>query len=586
MRGIKMALKNISLRWKFFFGFLITSMAPIVGFGAYAYMNTEKILLEQSYSNMEENLARASNNMDMILEGYENASSLVFMNKQVQDLISVDFTNYGYEDLYYYLKSYFGTMMAINSDVNTFSIYTTNQTIAQDYYFIYKVDGEIEQESWYKRARQENGKPVFMRGGINKDGNYVFYLVRSLDYYSYGSLRNVLRMEIDDRHLLGIISEVSGDDEMIILDDENFVVSCTNKALIGRSVYDILGGYEGEIGNNKRDTAVYDGKEMLVSSVTSPQGWKILSLVSVPMLEMNIRTSVKNVILFALLAVLMSVVFSAVISILITRRIKELTKSVEKMKDGVFGERIEDGGRDEIGILAEVFSDMSFMVKHLIKDIYEKELIRKAAELNLLQEQINPHFLYNVLSSISSMAMRSGNVEIMDMVEHLALFYRISLNKGKNILSVREEVNLLENYLQLQKVRFGEAIQVTYELEEELLDCRIIKLILQPIVENAIHHAMKDETEILHIGITLRREQDHMLFIITDDGVGMEESAVEEINTEIRNAVRGFGLKNVSIRIQLQYGQAYGVKVYSKEGEGTQIHIKLPIIREQKEPQL
>lgn len=586
MRGIKMALKNISLRWKFFFGFLITSMAPIVGFGAYAYMNTEKILLEQSYSNMEENLARASNNMDMILEGYENASSLVFMNKQVQDLISVDFTNYGYEDLYYYLKSYFGTMMAINSDVNTFSIYTTNQTIAQDYYFIYKVDGEIEQESWYKRARQENGKPVFMRGGINKDGNYVFYLVRSLDYYSYGSLRNVLRMEIDDRHLLGIISEVSGDDEMIILDDENFVVSCTNKALIGRSVYDILGGYEGEIGNNKRDTAVYDGKEMLVSSVTSPQGWKILSLVSVPMLEMNIRTSVKNVILFALLAVLMSVVFSAVISILITRRIKELTKSVEKMKDGVFGERIEDGGRDEIGILAEVFSDMSFMVKHLIKDIYEKELIRKAAELNLLQEQINPHFLYNVLSSISSMAMRSGNVEIMDMVEHLALFYRISLNKGKNILSVREEVNLLENYLQLQKVRFGEAIQVTYELEEELMDCRIIKLILQPIVENAIHHAMKDETEILHIGITLRREQDHMLFIITDDGVGMEESAVEEINTEIRNAVRGFGLKNVSIRIQLQYGQAYGVKVYSKEGEGTQIHIKLPIIREQKGPQL
>lgn len=182
---------------------------------------------------------------------------------------------------------------------------------------------------------------------------------------------------------------------------------------------------------------------------------------------------------------------------------------------------------------------MSFMVKHLIKDIYEKELIRKAAELNLLQEQINPHFLYNVLSSISSMAMRSGNTEIMDMVEHLALFYRISLNKGKNILSVREEVNLLENYLQLQKVRFGEAIQVAYDLDEELMDCRIIKLILQPLVENAIHHAMKDETAILHIGITLRREQDHMLFIITDDGVGMEAETVEEINTEIRNAVRG-----------------------------------------------
>lgn len=552
---------------------------PIVGFGVYAYTNTEKILLEQSYGNMEENLARASNNMDMVLDGYESASSLIFMNKQVQDLISVDFTNYGYEDLYYYLKNYFGTMMAINSDVNTFSIYTTNQTIAQDYYFIYKVTEEIEQEEWYRRARAENGKSVFMRGGVNKDGNYVFYLVRSLDYYSYGSLRNVLRMEIDEKHLLGVISEVSRDDEMMILDEENHVVSCADKSLTGRSIYDILEGYEGEIGNNRRDTAVYDGKEMLVSSVTSPQGWKILSLVSVPMLEMNIRTSVKNVIMFGLLAIGMSLVFSAIISILITRRIKELTKSVEKMKDGVFGERIEDGGRDEIGILAEVFSDMSLMVKHLIKDIYEKELIRKAAELNLLQEQINPHFLYNVLSSITSMAIRSGNSEISDMVDHLALFYRISLNKGKNILTVREEVKLLENYLEIQKVRFGDAIQITCDLDENLMDCLIIKLILQPIVENAIHHAMKDETEVLHIAVTLKQEADYMVFTIIDDGVGMDENTVKEINSEIRTAVRGFGLKNVSIRIQLQYGQDYGVKVYSKINEGTRVLIKLPIVR-------
>ena len=586
MNKLKMTLKNISLRWKFFFGFLITSLVPIVGFGVYAYTNTEKILLEQSYGNMEENLARASNNMDMVLDGYESASSLIFMNKQVQDLISVDFTNYGYEDLYYYLKNYFGTMMAINSDVNTFSIYTTNQTIAQDYYFIYKVTEEIEQEEWYRRARAENGKSVFMRGGVNKDGNYVFYLVRSLDYYSYGSLRNVLRMEIDEKHLLGVISEVSRDDEMMILDEENHVVSCADKSLTGRSIYDILEGYEGEIGNNRRDTAVYDGKEMLVSSVTSPQGWKILSLVSVPMLEMNIRTSVKNVIMFGLLAIGMSLVFSAIISILITRRIKDLTKSVEKMKDGVFGERIEDGGRDEIGILAEVFSDMSLMVKHLIKDIYEKELIRKAAELNLLQEQINPHFLYNVLSSITSMAIRSGNSEISDMVDHLALFYRISLNKGKNILTVREEVKLLENYLEIQKVRFGDAIQITCDLDENLMDCLIIKLILQPIVENAIHHAMKDETEVLHIAVTLKQEADYMVFTIIDDGVGMDENTVKEINSEIRTAVRGFGLKNVSIRIQLQYGQDYGVKVYSKINEGTRVLIKLPIVRSREKDKL
>ena len=106
------------------------------------------------------------------------------------------------------------------------------------------------------------------------------------------------------------------------------------------------------------------------------------------------------------------------------------------------------------------------------------------------------------------------------MVDHLALFYRISLNKGKNILTVREEVKLLENYLEIQKVRFGDAIQITCDLDENLMDCLIIKLILQPIVENAIHHAMKDETEVLHIAVTLKQEADYMVFTIIDDGWG------------------------------------------------------------------
>lgn len=135
----------------------------------------------------------------------------------------------------------------------------------------------------------------------------------------------------------------------------------------------------------------------------------------------------------------------------------------------------------------------------------------------------------------------------------------------------------MNHYLAIQEVRFGDMIQVSYELDQNLMGCRMLKLILQPIVENAIHHGRKENMEILRIRIELKREEDHMVFVISDNGIGMKKEQVEMVNTEIRSASEGFGLKNVAIRIQMQYGEKYGVKVKSELDVGTTIVIRLPI---------
>lgn len=219
---------------------------------------------------------------------------------------------------------------------------------------------------------------------------------------------------------------------------------------------------------------------------------------------------------------------------------------------------------------------MGEQIHTLIEESYKKELDRKISELNLLQEQINPHFLYNALSSISVLAMGNGDKAASRAILYLSDFYRITLSKGKQDITIREELNLLESYLKIQRMRFGDSIEVEYELDESLLDVHVVKLTLQPIVENAIHHGRDDDSEVFHILIRLFEEQEKTVFEVIDDGCGMDPEKLMELQNSMNHSEGGYGLRNVNIRIKLQYGPQYGVYIESERGFGTKIRIEFP----------
>ena len=195
--------------------------------------------------------------------------------------------------------------------------------------------------------------------------------------------------------------------------------------------------------------------------------------------------------------------------------------------------------------------------------------------MNLLQEQINPHFLYNALSVISSMAIREGGKKTVQSVRYLADFYRISLNKGRQTVSVQEELDLLQNYMKIQKLRFGDAVDISYDADREILPCRTIKLILQPLVENAIHHGTRGE-EVLHISVRVGQDGNRIFYEVSDDGLGIEPEKLVQLRTELKQSQEGFGLKNVDIRVKLNYGKEYGVTINSVYGKGTCIRVEIP----------
>ena len=217
-----------------------------------------------------------------------------------------------------------------------------------------------------------------------------------------------------------------------------------------------------------------------------------------------------------------------------------------------------------------------------MEDIRVEELNLRAAELRVLQEQINPHFLYNTLDNIIWLAESKDTEQVVKMVSALSSFFRTTLSKGREFISVREEGEHIRSYLEIQQFRYRDILEYDVSIPEELWEYQVIKLTLQPLVENALYHGIKKKRGKGHISVSAERYKDVLIFKVKDDGMGMEEARLEQVRGILDGSVveeqqsGGFGLFNVNQRIQLHYGAEYGLKVQSTYGEGTEVWVRIP----------
>ena len=242
----------------------------------------------------------------------------------------------------------------------------------------------------------------------------------------------------------------------------------------------------------------------------------------------------------------------------------------------------------EIDELSYNFNDKIIRIKELIENIKIEQKNKKNTELWLLQAQINPHFLYNTLDTVVWMAEAGDSKKVVDMITALSSFLRIGLNKGKKFIQIREEIRHIESYLKIQKFRYDDILEYSIEIEDSLYDMRILKLLLQPLVENALYHGIKYKREGGSIRIRGYEKYNNIILEVIDNGVGMDENKLNKIkavieNTSLENSdiIRttgdSFGLYNVAERIRLYYGNEYGLDIDSKENIGTKVTIVLPI---------
>ena len=236
--------------------------------------------------------------------------------------------------------------------------------------------------------------------------------------------------------------------------------------------------------------------------------------------------------------------------------------------------RVTSDAADEIGGLIRGFGSMIDKINYLINEVYEGKLLQKQYEMRALQAQINPHFLYNSLSLINWKALEAGKDDISKLTLALSSFYRTSLNRGNNVLTIRQELENMKSYLEIQSCMHDDSFDVILDIQEDILNYQTLNLLLQPLIENAIEHGidlLEDRKGV--IKITGRMDEERIYLYVEDNGVGIEPELLSSI---LEFKTRGYGVRNVNERIKLFYGEEYKLQIESSEGQGTRSTITIP----------
>lgn len=333
----------------------------------------------------------------------------------------------------------------------------------------------------------------------------------------------------------------------------------------------------------------YENKINFVVFTTSEEtGWKIVGLV--PLQE--IVAEANEIRQLIIVSVALSILFTITAYFFITRRltlpVQLLKNKMRQAASGYLEAKVKPTGQDEIADLGNSFNIMLEKIKMLLQQsIEEQEHIQKA-ELRTLQAQINPHFLYNTLDSIIWTAEAGKNQDVIQLVQALSKFFRTSLNKGRDWIRLEEELDHVRSYLVIQQMRYRDILHYELDIEPSINTLSILKMTLQPIVENALYHGIKNKRGKGLIRITGRvDEEDHIVLLIEDNGIGMSTQRLEQLRMQLSKqrlpdetgdeVSGGFGLHNVHQRIRLYYGERYGVQIDSIDQIGTTITIRIPV---------
>lgn len=285
-----------------------------------------------------------------------------------------------------------------------------------------------------------------------------------------------------------------------------------------------------------------------------------------------------NMIALVLIFVVLTWLSFKVISHYVDKPLRKMVSSMQQVEKGNFDNTIGDDRKDEFGYLFRSYNMMVQKIKMLIKELYEEKLLKQAAEIKILQKQINPHFLYNTLDSINWVAKANNVQDISQVVVSLSNHYRTIFNRGSDFIQIEEMLRSIEDYLYISKFRYGD--RFTYEIcsDERVNNYSILNLLLQPVVENALIHGIDKKEGEGRIIIKTRLEENNIYFNVIDNGKGMSQEKLQLLLVSIKRQNMNYdsGIRNVHNRIRLFYGEEYGISIQSMPGEGTNIEIKLP----------
>ncbi|MDT9717663.1 sensor histidine kinase [Paenibacillus sp. ClWae2A] len=558
---------------------------PVLVMTINSYYSSER-LLAQNYTTLLNDLAKQTNiRIDEFLKEIEKISLLA--SNGLSDNLSAthegsfpiqDFLREGDEQ--HEIAAYNILMNYIMMKDRVFSIYLYNMNGGQDLFVSphQPIDPnfKVENELWFKKFMHDNDRTITLTTRIDEQLENKILAVshaRKIHDVSSGELLGVIVVSIDIKFIEIVNRNLQEGlrSRFMIVDEDDKIVYNVNERLIGTLFRD-----------NVRPP---ESLNVVVTSPLSQQKWTTYLYMPLDELTADGKILGRNLVTLAIVIVLFAAVISIFLSHVITTPIKKLLRNIALVEKGRFDQVEPIGSRDEIGHLSIRFNRMSHELKRLVERMQQEEIEKAKAEMRALHDQIKPHFLYNTLGSVKWIASMQQADKIVEMTDALISMLRYATKSDGTLVTIREELNNITNYVTIQNVRYYDCIQMRYEVEDRVLDYRMPKMILQPIVENAIFHGLAELEEDGIITIRIQLWVDKVVIEICDNGVGMDHHTLQNLLEEKSGAstgTNGIGLHNVQRRIQLHFGKPYGIQVESKVGEGTKFSILLPAIIEAK----
>ncbi|WP_019637498.1 sensor histidine kinase [Paenibacillus fonticola] len=581
-------VNDISLNYKFFLIFLIGVLLPIILTNLLFMDRMSHLITSREEQNLEISLERARKDIHDYIDGGIAVSHALSRDKTLYEMLDrvyedqLDFYVAFDEQLRHRVTSY----MPVNNQIQHITIFTDNQSIVNggNYQII---NDEVKSNGWYKLWKESNER-VLVSAYQAADSSdkalmapYLSVIEKMDSIDQYNSYDKLLRIDIDLSKIYDVIVREQDYLNLYLVNEHNQIIMSSDSGYQRGSTdpYPVF-----------KLPAKYKSEDVYILSIGTAKyvkGWRLIGLaegtrITKAMLEMRVFVGV-----MAAAVTLAASLFIYVMLRSYNYRVKRLSRHMQKVSNEKFDLIQIDEGRDEIGGLIRNFNRMTAKINSLINNVYKLEIQKKnlemervRAELNFMQSQMNPHFLFNTLNAILVVCTKNNYSDVTDIIKSLSKLLRRLLSWTEDVVSLEEELMFIEMYLKIEKFRFREKFDYRFEIEEEALQYKIPKMSIQPLVENACKHGIQmiDGLGIVRISAAVREAR--LCIVITDNGKGMEAAKLREVILAVRNensTGTSIGIRNVYRRLELYYDDQVRFDIVSRPGKGTEISYEIPL---------
>lgn len=557
-------VNGIKLRYKLAIFYSLFCFLPVMLLFLLSFLQMRSIIDDKEKLNLQSYLQQSVSSMDRTLDGYNSLSDYIAFDRTLAEAFSMEYgTPYEqYEQLTQKVDPILRSSSYFHGGMQRITIYTDNGMVKHD--TTVAPVSEIEETDWYQKTLEHPGLNWFV--------NYpekTLFSARKLAFSGAREGVNILYMDVDYQKLFTPYAEtLISECGLYITDQEGKLVFEESRFSGKNQNYDLT--YSEFLEQRDRGSADYT----ILCEQSNTTGWTVWLYQPVGLAGESMRPIGVMAGVTILICIFAAVLAYFITSGMVSGRIERLTCLMQEVQEGSMDMQVGSDDRDEIGMLYRGFGSMMKRIRTLINEVYLGKITQKEAELKTLQAQINPHFLYNTLSLINWKALAAGEEDISRMTLAMSTFYRTALNRGRNVLQVEAELSNTRAYLEIQSMLHDGDFDYEIEVQPEILQCESLNLILQPLVENAIHHGIEEKTDGRgKISVRGWKEDNCVWFMVEDNGVGMEQKVADKILTM---ESKGYGVRNVDERIRLCYGEKYAMKVESVVGKGTKMTIHFP----------